>query len=346
MSYNNRCVSSLLTQMNTAQNSAQARNAFTEGLLNSSIWDKIGRRTLNETGRFPYDFAPKQESIQTVIPEPDSCGSNPIALLGGNESTTQYQYADRYKLNLRLCKDDCKDEATVLSKIIEQERQVGAGFGLLLDSMFWNGNAAGGAGIFYGKGASRRNLTTTAFNALNNADATTLANFFSQIMANKDDPCIYLGSATLELLGWRALNSADGCSELWDCVINTLANRLNQTPDQIRARFRTFDDLDHVTGIDPVALADAHSVIIVIDKDAVEMGTSDSPELGCPFPEGEDIGVVSRKMILTSPIITKDCAIEFIFGFIDVNDVNAQADAKYCDQSDRPKLVVPQAVCS
>jgi len=286
MSYNNRCVSSLLTQMNTAQNSAQARNAFTEGLLNSSIWDKIGRRTLNETGRFPYDFAPKQESIQTVIPEPDSCGSNR------------------------------------------------------------NGNAAGGAGIFYGKGASRRNLTTTAFNALNNADATTLANFFSQIMANKDDPCIYLGSATLELLGWRALNSADGCSELWDCVINTLANRLNQTPDQIRARFRTFDDLDHVTGIDPVALADAHSVIIVIDKDAVEMGTSDSPELGCPFPEGEDIGVVSRKMILTSPIITKDCAIEFIFGFIDVNDVNAQADAKYCDQSDRPKLVVPQAVCS
>ena len=347
MAYDFNCVDSFKSAVISAQNNNAARQAFLEGLALSPIWRIVSRLTTNSTGRFPYDVEPKNTKINMTLPEPDSCDSNPIALRPDDDVVRQWYYAERYKQNIQMCKTECRDEASVLSELVKAEKKVGAGFGTLFEQMFWNGNATGGAGIFNSPGVEFRNLTGDAnFGDLSTADANTLANFFTQLFQGKDNPVVYMGSSLLECIGWRALNSADGCSEIFECLLSLLANRLNESVDTVRGRIQTFEELDCVTGIDANDPTATHAVILVIDRDQVQMGSSDLPILGCGTTQGEDMVITSRKMIMTSPIVYKQCAVEFIFGFIPQEKIDMQAESKYCSADDRCCMTVPVGVCA
>ncbi len=240
-----------------------------------------------------------------------------------------------------MCKDKCGPE-NFLEKLYKAEKELGAGFGKLMEQLFWAGDGFQG-GITRLPGMQLFGAAGTPYANLNTKDAVEIANFFSAQLHGTTNPRIFIGPIQQELLGWRSQGTGDNCSEVWACIIKTLARRFNETEAATQARFVTLDALDFFTGINPNAAGQQLPTIMIIDRPHVRMGASASEIVGSALAVDHDFVEAPRSMAFTTPQVTREGAVRFAFGHISLTDAQARIGTRYLNRG-VPAVTVPTPI--
>lgn len=328
----------LAARMNSFQSSAQARAAFDEGFQSIPIWNLFTAFDITSLERDEYSIEQREQEILTTKPEPVSCGAD-IPLVGGNYVNDPIEYVpSAHRLGLQLCKSKCGPE-DFEDKFLQAEREAGAGFGKFMEQLTWFGDAFN-PGLTRTTGVEVMNATGTDYENLDTKDPVQIANFFSMLAHNMDNPFFYLGPVTLELIGWRMLSSTgDSCNQVWSCVIDTLAQRLGETPAETSARFVQMTAFDYMTGIDPNAATTSYPALMVIDQANMRMGAS-GEEIGEAMVTSHDFAEAIREMWFTSPQVLKRGSLKFVFNIVTQQKVADRTGSRY-GPSGAPTITVP-----
>lgn len=336
--YEFKTINALIARMIQQQNSSQARNAFNEGLTTAKIWRAIQSFAVTSLKEDSYQILPREDNILAATPELVACGSDIPVVSGNYVSDPVYYNPFKKRIAIQLCKSKCGPQ-TFEGKFNEAEKEGGASFGKLLESVFWRGDGVK-PGITQTVGSEFSNLSTTNYADLDTQDAIQIANLFSMLSWGMTDPVFYHGPITAELLGWRSQSSTgDTCGDVWTCMVNQLAARFGESDAGLRSRFQSIAQFDHMTGIDSNAPTDPHATIMVIDRAYSRMGISDV-EIGSTWNDGADIANSERAMYLTTPQILKMGAVRFAFGFLDHTKIITAEGGRYGDDG-IPTVTVP-----
>lgn len=317
MSWDYTCIDTFKADVNSIQNNRASRDSFARGVLKGSVFlQKLRGNTFNvdsET-RDKYEFEEACETLITVMPTMVSCGADTNLLPEQGELPPVWFTPFVRQIAMDACKTECKKDS-LAEYIQKKEYRAGVSFGKLFDQVFLYGMPeVGEPGITQCAGTEIVNFSLNdSFNELYTADPNTIANFFSYITHGMESPKICMGSTALEQIGYRAMSTTgDTCGDLWNCVVSLMQNR-GMSSDIIS----TSSMWDHVTGIDPNAPDDTHSLIWVYDEDYIGIGLQANEVVECPYNLGGDIVQSIRKLHMTSPQIRKDGASRWVFGFAD-----------------------------
>lgn len=331
----------LEARINAAQTSAAARNAFDEGFQSIPVWNILSAFDITTMERDSYTIEKREPEILTTIPELQSCGQDIPVVSGNPEGRPVWFTPSKYRMALKMCKDKCGPE-DFNEKLLQAEREAGAGFGKVMEQLFWAGDGFQG-GITRLPGLELFGAQGTPYANLNTKNAVEIANFFSMQIHGMDDPRMYLGPIQQELLGWRQQGTGDNCSEIWQCLMQTLSRRFNETPEATAARFVTIDAFDFITGIDPNNAGDQLPTIMFIDRENARMGASANEEVGTAMAIGHDFVEAPRSMAFTTPQARKEGAVRFAFGHIDLADAQAQVGTRFGNRG-VPAVSVPTPI--
>lgn len=325
MSYNFNSSATLANRMNVTQTTAPARAAFDEGFQSIPIWNILSAFDITSLERDSYIIQKREPEILTTMPEIMSCGQDIPVVNGNPEGRPVWYVPSRHRIAIQMCKDKCSPQ-TFQDQFLQAEREAGAGFGKLMEQLFWGGDGIQN-GITRMPGLELFGAAGTPFANLHTKNAVEIANFFSAQIHGMDDPRMYMGPIMLELLGWRE-QDPQNCSEVWMCVLTTLSRRFNETVEQTNARFTTIPAFDFMTGIDPLNPNNPYSALMIVDRAFTRMGVSNE-ELGVAISNGHDFAETTRAMYLTTPQATREGAVRFSFGQIPQAEIAAQVGTRY-----------------
>lgn len=328
----------LAARMQSYQNSAAARNAFDEGFQAIPVWNLFTAFDITSLERDEYNIMQREQEILTTTPEPISCGADIPVVKGGYAREPIEFIPSGHRLALEMCKMKCGPEDFEL-KFQQAEREAGAGFGKFMEQLVWYGDSFN-AGLTRTTGVEITDGSTGPYANLDTLNPVEIANFFSMISYNMDDPYFYIGPVMLELIGWRMLSSTgDSCNEVWSCILGTLGQRLGETPEQVSSRFVTMAAFDCMTGIDNANPGTSYPTLMVIDKANMRMGAS-GEDLGDAMAINHDIAETVREMYFTAPQVLKYGSLKFVFNLVEEAKVIARTGSRY-GAAGKPSITVP-----
>jgi len=328
----------LAARMNSFQSSSQARAAFDEGFQSIPIWNLFTPFDITTLERDEYNIMQREREILTTKPEPVSCGAD-IPVVKGNYTREPVEYVpSAHRLAIEMCRLKCGPE-TFEEKFLEAETEGGAGFGKFMEQLTWFGDSFN-PGLTRTTGVEIMNAVGTDWADLDTKDPIQIANFFTMISHNMDNPFFYMGPVMLELIGWRMLSSTgDSCNQVWSCVLDALGQRLGETREQVSRRFVQMTAFDYMTGIDPNAPATSYPTLMVIDQDHMRMGVS-GEVVGAARDVNHDIAEATREMWFTSPQVRKYGSLKFVFGLVAQQKVADRTGSRY-GPAGAPSIIVP-----
>lgn len=329
----------LAARINSYQNSSAARSKFDEGFQSIPVWNLFTAFDITSLERDEYNIMQREPEILTGKPEPMSCGAD-IPIVSGNWVREPIEFIPAtHRLALEMCKLKCGPD-TFERKFGEAEKEAGAGFGKVMEQLVWFGDSFN-PGLTRTTGVEVLDAIGTPYENLHTQDPVEIANFFSMISYNMDNPIFYMGPVMLEVLGWRMLSSTgDSCNQVWSCVLDTLSMRRGETVAQVSARFVNMTAFDYMTGINPNAAGTSYPTLMVIDKDHMRMGASANEIITQAIHVGHDFAQTTRMMSFTSPQVRKYGSLKFVFGLVPQQVVVDRAGTRY-GPSGAPTIIVP-----
>lgn len=331
MSWKYKCVRQFAADIESIQNNQAQRDAFMAGFMKGSVmYPKVQAMTFNvdRAERDSYEIEDECDVIVTTEPMLDHCGAD-VNLLPEQEYERPIYFTPfMMSVAMDACKSKCSKD-TLAEYINKREYKAGVAFGRLFDRVFFLGMPeVGERGITQQPGTKLYDMSMNAkFNGLNTADPNAIANFFTYITHGMSNPRICMGSSAYELIGLRVLSTTgDTCSDVWDCAIERLNNRMGRDS---RSIFEFNPIWDHITGIDPAATADEKTVLWVYDADYIKMGLQDDEEVSCVITKGHDIAESKRSMHMSTPHITRMNASRWVYNFVDQAEVVATEGERY-----------------
>lgn len=331
MSWNYDCIYSFQRAFDAAQNSSTLRDSFQSGIMDGSIFfNKLGDFTfdIGDTMRREYMIEQMCRTVISTMPAMTSCGAD-LPLVGKQaDFPPQYFSAFEQGVELEACRTACGKD-TLIEDLAKQEKSAGAGFGQLIDQVFLYGMPSlGYAGITGLAGNHLMDLENHAtYGDLTGADpdANALANYFMYITHGMTNPVICMGSAAMELIGYRKMSqTGDSCGNLWTCVESLLASRGGSN-----IVFDVDPMFDFVTGINPADPEATNSVMWAYDRGQIRMGLESNESRDCSITKGHDIVAAQRKMHMTGPQIRKLGSSRWIYNFIDQSKIEDSVGDRY-----------------